>query len=99
MATLMLEGGANVRMVQAMLGHANLNTAALYTHVAIKALKEVHERTHPGASLAKRAAQESKNGTNGVEAAKLLAAFDAEQAEERERRGAVSAFDEEPVTR
>ena len=53
MATLMLEGGADVRMVQAMLGHASLNTTALYTHVAIRALKEVHERTHPGARLGK----------------------------------------------
>lgn len=60
MATLMLEGGADVRMVQAMLGHASLNTTALYTHVAIKALKEVHERTHPGSKLG------TANVTRGV---------------------------------
>lgn len=53
MATLKLEGGADVRMVQAMLGHASLDTTALYTHVAIRTLKEVHERTHPGAILGK----------------------------------------------
>ena len=47
----MLEGGADVRMIQAMLGHASLETTALYTHVAIRTLKEVHERTHPGARL------------------------------------------------
>lgn len=46
MATLMLEGGADVRMIQAMLGHASLETTALYAHVAIRTLKEVHERTH-----------------------------------------------------
>ncbi|GJH14839.1 site-specific tyrosine recombinase XerC [Caballeronia novacaledonica] len=47
MATLMLENGADVRFVQAMLGHANLETTQLYTHVAIRALKEVHTATHP----------------------------------------------------
>ncbi|AQH01657.1 recombinase XerD [Burkholderia sp. KK1] len=47
MATLMLENGADVRFVQAMLGHANLETTQIYTHVAIRALKEVHTATHP----------------------------------------------------
>jgi integrase/recombinase XerD len=47
MATLMLEGGADVRCVQAMLGHAQLNTTALYTRVSIRHLKSVHERAHP----------------------------------------------------
>jgi integrase/recombinase XerD len=53
MATLMLEGGADVRMIQAMLRHASLEPTAPYTHVAIRTLKEVHERTHPGANLGK----------------------------------------------
>lgn len=57
MATLMLEGGADVRMIQAMLGHASLETTALYTHVAIRTLKEVHERTHPGARLGRSKAK------------------------------------------
>jgi integrase/recombinase XerD len=47
MATLMLENGADVRFVQAMLGHANLNTTQIYTQVAIRALKEIHTATHP----------------------------------------------------
>ena len=47
MATLMLENGADVRFVQAMLGHANLSTTQVYTHVAIRALKEIHTATHP----------------------------------------------------
>ncbi len=47
MATLMLENGADVRYVQAMLGHANLETTQIYTQVSIAKLKEIHEATHP----------------------------------------------------
>jgi integrase/recombinase XerD len=47
MATLMLENGADVRYVQAMLGHASIETTQMYTHVAIRQLKEIHEATHP----------------------------------------------------
>jgi integrase/recombinase XerD len=47
MATLMLNGGADLRFVQAMLGHAQISTTEIYTHVAIAKLKEVHARTHP----------------------------------------------------
>jgi integrase/recombinase XerD len=47
MATLMLDGGADLRYVQAVLGHAQLSTTEIYTHVAIAKLKEVHARTHP----------------------------------------------------
>jgi integrase/recombinase XerD len=47
MATLMLEGGADVRFIQAMLGHAKLDTTEIYTHVSIRKLKEVHSLTHP----------------------------------------------------
>jgi integrase/recombinase XerD len=50
-ATLMLEGGADIRFVQQMLGHANLNTTAIYTNVAIRKLKEIHAATHPSAKL------------------------------------------------
>ncbi len=47
MATLMLEGGADVRFVQAMLGHSKLETTMIYTHVSIRKLKEVHAMAHP----------------------------------------------------
>jgi integrase/recombinase XerD len=47
MATLMLDGGADVRYVQEMLGHAQLTTTQLYTRVSINQLKAVHQRTHP----------------------------------------------------
>lgn len=47
MATLLLEGGADIRHIQAMLGHAELSTTALYTRVSVARLKAVHTRTHP----------------------------------------------------
>lgn len=46
-ATHMLEGGADIRYIQEMLGHANLQTTEIYTHVAIDKLIAVHKATHP----------------------------------------------------
>jgi integrase/recombinase XerD len=50
LATFMLEGGADIRWVQAMLGHRNLTSTQLYTHVDITRLAQVHAATHPAAS-------------------------------------------------
>ena len=47
----MLEAGADVPYIQALLGHASLSTTQIYTHVSITKLREVHERTHPGEAL------------------------------------------------
>jgi integrase/recombinase XerD len=46
-ATHMLEGGADIRFIQALLGHASLETTQIYAHVSIDALKRVHAATHP----------------------------------------------------
>lgn len=46
-ATHMLEGGADIRFIQEMLGHANLQTTEIYTHVSIDKLIAVHRATHP----------------------------------------------------
>jgi integrase/recombinase XerD len=47
MATLMHDAGADIRDLQEMLGHAQLSTTEIYTHVSIERLKAVHTRTHP----------------------------------------------------
>ena len=46
----MLENGADIRVIQEMLGHAKLSTTVLYTRVSINLLKQVYLATHPGAS-------------------------------------------------
>lgn len=51
-ATLMLEGGADIRFIQALLGHESLETTQIYTHVSIDKLAQIHAATHPGAKLA-----------------------------------------------
>jgi integrase/recombinase XerD len=53
-ATHMLEGGADIRFIQQLLGHAKLETTAIYTEVSIAQLKAVHSRTHPAETGKKR---------------------------------------------
>jgi integrase/recombinase XerD len=91
MATLMLEGGADIRFIQAMLGHAEISTTQIYTQVAIRQLQAVHALTHPGAKRHQRGQQgeHATDAQNGVDmpapqvdaesaADALLAALDAE---------------------
>jgi integrase/recombinase XerD len=80
MATLMLEGGADIRFIQAMLGHAELSTTEIYTQVSIRLLKSIHTATHPG-----RMAEAGKHALEPEPTAEaLLEALEREAEEEGE---------------
>lgn len=69
MATHMLENGADIRYIQEMLGHENLDTTQIYTHVSIGKLQAVHAATHPGAKLQRRKIDEQDDAQGCASAA------------------------------
>jgi site-specific recombinase XerD len=87
MATLMLEGGADIRFIQAMLGHADISSTQIYTQVAVRQLSQVHAMTHPGALRRRRSVQAAEDVPTPcpdpqTAAADLLDALDEEAQDE-----------------
>ncbi len=71
MATHMLDNGADTRFIQAMLGHADLSTTQIYTHVAIDKLREIHDATHP-AKLTRKKDESKDDAHEASEATRAL---------------------------
>jgi integrase/recombinase XerD len=82
-ATLMLEGGADIRYIQEMLGHVELTTTQIYTRVSIRRLKAVHSLTHPSAKNERPALAKANDEPTAIE---RLGADDEERAALEARR-------------
>ena len=87
-ATHMLENGADIRFIQALLGHADLSSTQIYTNVSILKLKEIHAATHP-ARLERQGrtpGTEDRQAEDRLAAAALIDALGAEAEDERTHR-------------
>lgn len=84
MATHMLENGAEMRFIQAMLGHSDYRSTQMYTHVSIRKLQEIHAATHP-AKVQRTTESPTAKECEEDDAAELLAVLAAESALELER--------------
>jgi hypothetical protein len=91
------EGGADIRYIQAMLGHAELTTTQIYAQVSVRALQAVHAATHPAAANTPRTARNAGDdaghdghGERKVAVSELLAALEEEGDQEENRPPAAS---------
>lgn len=103
MATLMLEGGADIRYVQQMLGHADISTTQIYTQVTIHQLAAIHAATHPATTNVARSKRpvvpETGSGVGDglkVSVAALLSAL--EQEDQQENRPDLDPATPAPAT-
>lgn len=81
-ATHMLENGADIRYIQALLGHEDLSTTEVYTRVSILQLKAVHERTHPARLQGRGGDNDAMEEANPADPREmLLATLEAERDE------------------
>jgi integrase/recombinase XerD len=80
MATLMHENGADIRHIQAILGHEDIRTTQIYTQVAIRALQQIHAATHP----AETHIEPTSAAKIAAEREGLLAALEAEEEDDEE---------------
>jgi len=82
MATLMHEGGADIRYIQQMLGHEDIKTTQIYTQVAIRALQQIHAATHPAAMLECREKPSARSDETAAQTLFQMLAAEAEDDKE-----------------
>ena len=85
-ATLMLENGADIRVIQELLGHVKLTTTELYTRVSINLLRQVYSATHPAAHL-KRPETPATTARDAEAEAELFDTLAAEASQEADGDG------------